>query len=211
MNVLVVLGHPKPGSFNHAIAEAAVATLRAGGHEVTFHDLYQERFDPVLPAAEIRAGAELPPAIAEHCRALAACDGIVIVHPNWWGQPPAILKGWVDRVVRAGVAYRFDEGDAGEGVPIPLLRARAALILNTTDTPLEREHAEFGDPLESIWKNCILRYCGVGTVVRRTYGVVVTSTPEARRRWLDDPVAQVRALVPGRAGAASALSARRSG
>ena len=201
MNVLVVLGHPKQGSFNHAIAEAVVATLRAGGHHVTFHDLYQERFDPVLPAAEIRAGAELPPVVAEHCRALAACDGIVIVHPNWWGQPPAILQGWVDRVVRAGVAYRFDEGDAGEGVPIPLLRARAALILNTTDTPLERERAEFGDPLERIWKDCILRYCGVRTVVRRTYGVVVTSTPEARRGWLDDAVAEVRALFPAGAGA----------
>lgn len=196
MNVLVVLGHPKQGSFNHAIAGAAVATLRAGGHEVAFHDLYHERFDPILQASEIRAGAELDPLVAEHCRALAACDGIVIVHPNWWGQPPAILKGWVDRVVRAGVAYRFAEGDSGEGVPIPLLGASTALILNTTDTPPERERVEFGDPLETIWKNCIFRYCGVRTVVRKTYGVVVTSTPEVRRRWLDDTVAQVRALFP---------------
>jgi putative NADPH-quinone reductase len=100
----------------------------------------------------------------------------------------------VDRVVRGGVAYRFDEGDSGEGVPIPLLRARAALVLNTTDTPLERERAEFGDPLDTIWKSCILRYCGVRTVVRKTYGVVVTSTPELRRRWLDDTAAEVRAL-----------------
>ncbi|ABS27465.1 NAD(P)H-dependent oxidoreductase [Anaeromyxobacter sp. Fw109-5] len=201
MNVLVVLGHPKQGSFNHALADAAVATLRSGGHEVAFHDLYQERFDPVLPAEEIRSADGLPPLVAEHCRAVSACDGIVIVHPNWWGQPPAILKGWVDRVVRGGVAYRFDEGDSGEGVPIPLLRARAALVLNTTDTPLEREHAEFGDPLDTIWKNCILRYCGVRTVVRRTYGVVVTSTPEMRRRWLDDTVAEVRALFPADARA----------
>jgi NAD(P)H dehydrogenase (quinone) len=51
-----------------------------------------------------------------HCREIADVDGI-IVHPNWWGQPPAILKGWVDRVLRPGVAYRFLEGDAGEGVP----------------------------------------------------------------------------------------------
>jgi putative NADPH-quinone reductase len=206
MNVLVVLGHPKPGSFNHALAEVAAATLRAGGHEVVFHDLYRERFDPVLPPGEIRAGAELDPLVAEHCRALAGCDGLVVVHPNWWGQPPAILKGWVDRVFRAGVAYRFAEGDSGEGVPIPLLRARAALVLNTTDTPLERERAEFGDPLEAIWRSCILRYCGVRTVVRRTYGVVVTSSPEARRRWLDDAAAQVRALFPAGPAPASAPS-----
>lgn len=201
MNVLVVLGHPKQGSFNHALAEVATAALRADGHEVVFHDLYQERFDPVLPAAEIRAGSALDPLVAEHCRALAACDGLVIVHPNWWGQPPAILKGWVDRVFRAGVAYRFEEGDSGEGVPVPLLRARAALVLNTTDTPPERERAEFGDPLEAIWRSCILRYSGVETVVRRTYGVVVTSTPEVRIGWLDDARAQARALFPPRAPA----------
>jgi putative NADPH-quinone reductase len=196
MNILVVLAHPKQGSFNHAIAEAVAATLRTDGHEVVFHDLYQERFDPVLRAEEMKAGAPLDAAIAAHCRALAACDGLVIVHPNWWGQPPAVLKGWVDRVFRTGVAYRFEEGDSGAGVPIPLLRARTALVLNTTDTPLERERAEFGDPLETIWKNCILRYCGIERVVRRVYGVVVTSSPEARRGWLDDARAQVRALFP---------------
>jgi NAD(P)H dehydrogenase (quinone) len=208
VNVLVVLGHPRSGSLNHAIADTAVEALRAGGHDVTFHDLYQERFDPVLPAAEIPAGAELPPVVAQHCRELAACDGIVVVHPNWWGQPPAIVTGWVDRVVRAGVAYRFEEGDSGEGVPIPLLRARAALVLNTTDTPPERERAEFGDPLGTLWENCILGYCGVSTVVRRTYGVVVTSTPDARRRWLDDTSAQVRALFPAVALATRTASGR---
>jgi putative NADPH-quinone reductase len=196
MNVLVVLGHPKQGSLNHAIAEVVLTTLRADGHEATFHDLYRERFDPVLQAAEISASAELDPIVAEHCRALVACDGLVIIHPNWWGQPPAILKGWVDRIFRAGVAFRFEDGDSGEGAPIPLLRASAALILNTTDTPPERERAEFGDPLDTIWKNCILRYSGIRTVVRQTYGVVVTSSREARRGWLEDARAQVQTLFP---------------
>jgi len=51
--------------------------------------------------------AALPDAIKQHCEEIALVDGIVIVHPNWWGQPPAILKGWVDRVIRPGVAYEF--------------------------------------------------------------------------------------------------------
>jgi len=54
-----------------------------------------------------------------------------VVHPNWWGQPPAILKGWIDRILRPGVAYQFLEGDAGEGVPVGLLKAETALIFNT--------------------------------------------------------------------------------
>ena len=186
MNILIVLAHPDPGSFNHALAAAAARASRRQGHAVVLHDLYAEAFEPILPAAEFSKSAPLPPALRRHCEDLAAADGIVIVHPNWWGQPPAILKGWIDRVVRPGVAYAFEEGDGGEGVPRGLLRARTAVVLNTSNTPADREQHAFGDPLESIWRRCIFELCGVRDVRRRTYSVVVTSTPELRARWLAD-------------------------
>ena len=112
MLISVILAHPDPKSLNHAIAEAAVVELKRIGHDVHFHDLYAERFDPVLPAGEIPEDASIPDFLRAHCREIASADGIVIVHPNWWGQPPAILKGWVDRVIRPGIAYRFLEGDS---------------------------------------------------------------------------------------------------
>lgn len=139
MNISVVLAHPVPGSFNHALADAVVAELRGEDHAASFHDLYREGFHPLLPGAEISAAAELPPSVETHCKEIANADGIVIVHPNWWGQPPGILKGWVDRVMRPGVAYKFLEGDAGEGVPVGLLKARTAIVLNTSNTPTSRE------------------------------------------------------------------------
>ncbi len=184
MNILVVLAHPRPGSFNHALAAAVRDTLRADGQAVTFHDLYAEGFDPLLPAEEIPDPAGLPPDIQRHCDELRAADGIVIIHPNWWGQPPAILKGWIDRVIRPGVAYRFREGDSGEGVPVGLLKARAAVVLNTANTPAAREQDVFGDPLEALWKTCIFELCGIRSFHRRTFTMVVTSTPEQRRQWL---------------------------
>jgi putative NADPH-quinone reductase len=113
-------------------------------------------------------------------------EGIVIVHPNWWGQPPAILKGWIDRVFRPGVAYRFEEGDGGEGVPIGLLNASAAIVINTSNTPATREQAAFGDPLEAIWRECIFDLCGVKNFHRRMFSVVVTSTMEQRRCWIEE-------------------------
>jgi NAD(P)H dehydrogenase (quinone) len=188
VNVSVILAHPDPGSFNHAIAEAAAAQLRLAGHTVDYHDLYKEGFDPLLPAGEIPSepATPLPPLVATHCDEIAAADGIVIVHPNWWGAPPAILKGWIDRVLRPGVAYRFLEGDGGEGVPEGLLKARTALVFNTANTLPEREAAVFGDPLDLIWKKCIFGLCGVDDVRRVTVSVVVTSTPEERKRWLAD-------------------------
>ena len=200
MKIYVVLGHPKPGSFNHAIAETAVQTLQANGHEVMFHDLYQECFDPILPYGEIPDDAPLDPAIEIHCKEISEADGIIVIHPNWWGQPPAILKGWVDRVIRPGVAYRFDEGDSGEGVPIGLLKAKAALVFNTANTPEERELNLFGDPLESLWKPCIFELCGVNNFYRTMYRTIVTSTVEERERWLEDVQTTVNTYFPPNTG-----------
>ncbi|MBN2390520.1 MAG: NAD(P)H-dependent oxidoreductase [Anaerolineae bacterium] len=197
MKVSVILGHPDPGSFNHAIAGTAVRVLRENGHTVWFHDLYAERFDPLLFHREFPKGAILPPAIQQHCDEIAEADGIVIVHPNWWGQLPAILKGWVDRVIRPGVAYEFLEGDSGEGVPVGLLKAQVALVFNTANTPEQRENEIFGDPLQLLWKNCIFDLCGVPVFYRKMYRVIVTSTVEERRVWLDEVRATVSHYFPG--------------
>jgi len=196
VKISLILAHPNPNSFNHAIAQTAMRTLQESGHQVAFHDLYAEGFDPLLPAAEIPDEAPLDPCIAAHCAEVAAAEGIIIVHPNWWGQPPAILKGWVDRVLRAGVAYRFLEGDSGEGVPIGLLQARAALVFNTSNTPRKRELEVFGDPLEALWKTCIFDLCGVKAFYRRMFGVVVTSTLEECQKWLSEVREAVRRFFP---------------
>jgi NAD(P)H dehydrogenase (quinone) len=186
MKISVILAHPHPGSFNHAIADEAAAMLRKSGHAVTVHDLYREQFAPLLPYDEIPRDAPLDPAIARHCREIATADGIIFVHPDWWGMPPAILKGWIDRVLRPGVAYRFAETDSGEGIPEGLLVARAALVFNTSNTPAEREQVVFGDPLERIWKDCIVSFCGVRTFRRRMFGVMVTSAEQQRKAWLSE-------------------------
>ena len=190
MQASVILAHPDPTSFNHAIAETVVSTLSNAAVEVNFHDLYRERFEPLLPSEEIPRDVVLPESIETHCREIRAADLITIIHPNWWGQPPAILKGWVDRVIRPGVAYEFLEGDSGEGIPAGLLRAKQALVFNTSNTEAVREQELFGDPVETIWKNCIFGLCGVSQLHRRTFSIVVTSGEETRRGWLTE-VAQL--------------------
>jgi putative NADPH-quinone reductase len=186
MKISVILGHPAKGSFNHAIAETTKRFLSAHGHKVFFHDLYEERFDPILPSGEIAKDGIVDRKIQRYCNELMASDGIVIIHPNWWGQPPAILKGWIDRVIRAGVAYEFEEGDGGEGIPIGLLRGKKAVVFNTSNTPEERERTYMGDPLESLWKICIFDLCGIKDCQRKMYGVICDSTDKERRAWLKD-------------------------
>jgi putative NADPH-quinone reductase len=199
MQILIILAHPNPSSFNHALANAVRQTLSDCGHRVVFHDLCAESFDPLLPVAEISQQSEAAPIIRRHCAELASADGIVIIHPNWWGQPPAILKGWIDRVLRPGVAYRFEPGDSGEGVPVGLLKARAALVINTSNTPGAREQAAFGDPLERIWRHCVFELCGVARFERRVFNVIVASSPEQRRAWLHEAGQIAAALFPDEA------------
>jgi putative NADPH-quinone reductase len=196
MIISVILAHPDPKSFNHAIARTAVEAIKANGHKIFFHDLYQEKFDPLLCTKEIANNAKLPAKIKKHCEEIASADGIVIVHPNWWGQPPAILKGWMDRVIRPDVAYKFLEGDTGEGIPKGLLKARIALVLNTSNTETKREKDVFGDPLETIWKNCIFGLCGITNFHRRMFNVIVTSTEDQRRAWLNDVEKDIDTFFP---------------
>lgn len=196
MNILIILAHPNQNSFNHSIAKTAKKTLEKEGHAVIFHDIYDEKFDPVLPIEEIPRDARLDPVISKHCQDLINADGIIIVHPNWWGQPPAILKGWIDRVIRPGVAYQFIESDNGEGVPIGLLKARSAIVFNTSNTPANREDTIFGDPLERLWKDCIFGLCGVTNFYRIMFRVVVTSDDETRKEWLLMVRDQVLTIFP---------------
>lgn len=191
MHVLAVIGHPRQGSFCHAIMNVALEQLKAAGHEVTYHDLYAEQFDPILTEAELGKDAQLPPVIARHCDELMAADGYVVVHPNWWGQPPAILKGWIDRVVRQGTAYAFGP----QGV-IGHLAGRRAVVITTSNTPRDAELELFGDPLENLWKNCVFGFCGVQQFQRRNFESVIMSTPEQRRAWLDEARRLVAQFFP---------------
>ena len=196
MNILLILGHPDTNSFNHAIARKAFDTLIQNGHEVCFHDLHAEGFNPILPADEIPRDPELPAVIHQHCRELSEADGVIIVHPNWWGQPPAIVKGWVDRIFRPDLAYEFLEGDDGEGIPKGLLKAETAVVFNTSNTPTDREKSAFGDPLETLWKNCIFDFCGITRFYRRMFNIVCISSEEQRRSWLTEVEQLVIASFP---------------
>lgn len=192
---LVVVSHPSPASLNHALARRAAEALAAGGHDVVLADLHAEGFDPVLPVDELDVAgggaggaATRDPVVARHQEHLRRAAVLVVVHPNWWGKPPAMMAGWVDRVLAPGVAYRLDRGD---GRPEPLLGLRRLVVLNTSETDPAREAAVFGDPLERTWRSCVGEYLPSAAYARRTFGPVSASTAEDRRAWLEEVAALV--------------------
>jgi putative NADPH-quinone reductase len=185
MKTLLILGHPKPTSLNHAIAEISVSVLKTLGHEVVVHDLYQERFDPVLPMGEENLpDAELPEFLQVHLCHFKEAEGIIFVHPNWWGGPPAILRGWIDRVVRNGSCYNFTK----EGV-VSHAGGKIVQIFSTSNTPRDVEMNVYGDPIDNFWKVVVFGLLGTKSFERRNFESVVLSTPEERKGWLDEVAA----------------------
>ncbi len=134
-----------------------------------------------MPSNELVNDNSEDPLITAHQEEIKVVDGIIIVHPNWWGQPPVILKGWVDRVLRQEIAYTFPDNDSGGGLPIGLLKAKVGIVFNTSNTPAQREDAVFSDPLQRIWKDCIFGFCGVHTFDRRMFRIVADSTALERQ------------------------------
>jgi putative NADPH-quinone reductase len=112
MKVLVVLAHPNPDSFSHAIVDRVVSTLANREHSVSVIDLYGLDYSPALTRAELSAYPTSEPAIdpmvIEHTRLIQECSTIVFVYPTWWSSMPAILKGWIDRTMLPGIAFSVD-------------------------------------------------------------------------------------------------------
>ncbi|MGO9309152.1 MAG: NAD(P)H-dependent oxidoreductase [Spirochaetia bacterium] len=179
MKIVEILCNPRPGSYNLKLATTAREKLESLGHEVFLHDLYEEGFDPVLRAPELSRGFSLEGLVQVHCRELAFADGLLIFHPEWWGQPPAVLKGWIDRVFRQGVAYDLEGEEFSDKGWKPLLEGKKGLVFCTSNAT-----AESARTLESLWIHSVLGRCGMEAAchvlreMRRT-------DPAARRAWLD--------------------------
>ena len=131
---LVVYANPSPTSFDHAIVEAYVEAATECHQEVVVRDLYALGFDPVLKASERPLQGDWSPAsdVAVELDHLARCDILVLVYPIWFALPPAILIGYVDRVLGAGYSFR----DLHDQVGQPALRGKPLLSFTTSGTSL---------------------------------------------------------------------------
>lgn len=129
---LVICANPSPDSFGHAIVAAYTQAAAECHQEVVVRDLYALGFDPVLKAAERPLHGEwsAAPDVAAELDLLAASDILVLVYPIWFALPPAILIGYVDRVLGAGYSFR----DLHDQVGQPMLRGKPLLSFSTSGT-----------------------------------------------------------------------------
>jgi NAD(P)H dehydrogenase (quinone) len=200
MKASVVLAHPYPKSFNHAIYSAVCSKLESMKIEVYKHDLYKEKFNPVLTVEELGSDISTDSLVNKYAEELMESGYLFFIHPNWWGQPPAILKGYIDRVIRPPYAYDFPPGDSGGGLPMGKLEGKYGIVLNTSNTGEERENNYFHDPLENIWKQCVFGFCGIEKYYRRMFRIVADSDVEQRMKWLEEVREIVEMVAAGSHG-----------
>ncbi len=168
-----MLAHPERRSFTAAWAEASREASAALGHRVLFSDLYASGFDPaerashyadppvpfdVLKAQEQASETGLPPDVADELAKLEAADRVIFHFPLWWFAPPAMLKGWFERVLLHGrthdVDHRFDKGR---------FRGRKALFCVTTGASAAESgpDGKEGDTRLHLWPAAYtMRYLG---------------------------------------------------
>jgi NAD(P)H dehydrogenase (quinone) len=182
----VYLAHPYDKSFNHAIFDRVNLVLDQLNVKTYTHDLYAEEFNPSLTVRELGFDVSEDPQVLKYAEEMMASDLLVFVHPNWWGQPPAILKGWIDRVIRPPYAYDYPPDIPAGDPPVQTMTGKRGLVFNTSNTPEEREDGYFGDPLENIWRQCIFGFCGIKMFKRRMFRIVADSDDATRISWLDE-------------------------
>ena len=179
--VVVILGHPQAESLCGALARAHAEGAREAGATVELVELGKLAFDPVLRRG-FADGQPLEPDLERAWAAMAAADELVFVHPTWWGGPPALLKGFIDRVFLPGHAFRYREGSP---FPDQLLRGKTARLLVTMDSPPWWFRWVTGQPGHRLLKKAVLEFCGVKPVTVHAFGPVRGSTPARREAWLD--------------------------
>lgn len=138
MNVLVVYCHPCEDSFNAAVLKVAIETLRERGHDIRISDLYGDGFDPVMRSAEWQKYHDLEQnmqPVTEQAEYLKWAEAVVFVYPTWWYGLPAMLKGWLERVLVPGFAFDIPTAERGS---VPKLKHIKHVVVLTTcgATPL---------------------------------------------------------------------------
>jgi 1,4-dihydroxy-2-naphthoate polyprenyltransferase len=194
MKVLIVLGHPRADSLCGALAGAFAQGARQAGAEVRHLNLAALAFDPHVREASPNQ-QPLEGDLREARELIVWAEHLVFVYPTWWGTLPALLKGFLDRVLSPGFAFRTCEGGTGyQG----LLGGRSAQLITTMDTPPLIHRLVYRQPGREAMARATLGFCGIGPVRSMVFGPVRTSSPEQRQRWLQHARRQGQRLEHGR-------------
>ncbi len=178
--ILIINGHPDSESYNKALFDAYSKGAVDAGHDVKTIEIRDLKFNPNL-AFGYRKRTELEPDLLDAQSKLKWADHIVWVYPVWWGSVPAIMKGFIDRVLLPGFAFKKKEGSLFWD---KFFTGKTSRLICTMDQPGWYYKLNYGSPSHKAMKKLTMNFIGVKTVKITTIGPVRLSKEEFRKNWL---------------------------
>ena len=193
MKTLIIYNHPHEGSFCSAIREAVHSGLKKGGHPCKVINLDKDQFDPVMRGKDLKAfvmagrmGEEgldgVDPIVLRYMKKLHWAEHIVMIFPVWWMTMPAMMKGFVDKVIFPGGAYKMEDGK----LVSTLSDLRQVTVISTMNTPSDIYKDLFGNSLEGSLIKGTFNQIGIHDVRWISLNMVKQSGDERRWLWLDE-------------------------
>tara|TARA_B100001996_G_scaffold151058_1_gene114963 strand:+ start:146 stop:715 length:570 start_codon:yes stop_codon:yes gene_type:complete len=178
--VFLVYGHYNDKSFNAAIKDTFIKNVKKNGHDVDCVDLYKEKFNPVY------AGEKPDEVVLDHQKRIEICDIIVLIAPIWNFRMPAILEGWIDKVLAPPWAFKFKKLFGNYGYPIGNLKGKKAIVFCTYGSPQFAIRTFFLNMPTKRLRRGVFNICGITNVIYKRYFAVPFVSDEKRKKYLND-------------------------
>lgn len=180
--ILIIDGHPRADSLSHRLAEAYAKGARESGHEVLLVHLRELAFDPIM-RWRYRDNI-LEPDLVKQQENMRWCEHLVVVTPVNWMSTPSLLKGFFDRIITPGFAFKYHKGSL---LPIPerLLKGRSARVIYTQGGPLYLTSTVGFDAFFKGLKYGTIAFCGFWPVRRTVFARADQADEMKKQRWLD--------------------------
>lgn len=181
MKHLIVYAHPNPESLNHHLKKTVIHSLQNGNHEIVVRDLYQLNFNPTLSLEDMKGQrtGQVAVDVKEEQDFISWAEHITFIYPIWWTGMPAIMKGYIDKVMSYGFAYWYDQG-----IQKGLLAGKQTVIINTHGkSAAEYEAIGMDKALSLTSDQGIYTYCGLKIKQHYFFDKADKATSESIEHW----------------------------
>ena len=178
--IFIVYSHYDEKSFNYAIRETFIKKAEEEGHTIDLVDLYKEKFDPVFK------GEKPDEIILDHRKRIEQADVITLVAPIWNFRMPAILEGWIDKVLAPPWAFSFKTIFGNYGYPVGNLTGKKAIVFCTYGSPQFAIRTFFLNMPTKRLRRGVFNICGIKDVIYKRYFAVPFVSDNKRKKFLDD-------------------------
>ena len=180
--IMIVVGHSQQASFCSVLGNAYKKGAEGAGHKAQLFVLSQMSFDPILHEG-FRREQPLEPDLRAAYEALAACDHLVLIFPLWCGDMPAILKGFIERILQPDLIARQNTENS---MNWNIFSNKTARIIMTMGMPVSIYRYWYGGHALKLLTRNILQFIGIKPVRHTLFGMLGTSKPEKRERWIHE-------------------------